>query len=156
MWEAIVAVVMVGMLGMVALVLVLVVIPKLVLHLMSGPLQARIAEQYREEEIVLKDLTANSFGLESEGPLSGRGNGALVLTANHLHFFRFVPKSELRIPLDSIVELDLTKSHRGKATIFNLLKVRFTVEGKPDSIAWYLTDPGIWKSRIEECITNRD
>ena len=123
---------------------------KLVLHFMKGPLEARIAAHYGPDEILMKDLKANSFGLESKGVWQGRGNGGLVLTGKYLHFFRFVPGADLRVPLGAITELTFTKSHLGKATIFDLLKVRFSVEGKPDSIAWYLTDPRAWKKRIEE------
>ena len=79
----------------------------------------------------------------------GRGNGALVLTDQYLHFFRFVSGADLRIPLRAIAELAFTQSHLGKATIHDLLKVRFTVDGQPDSIAWYLTDPRAWMERIE-------
>jgi hypothetical protein len=98
----------------------------------------------------MKDLAANNFGLESWGVWQGRGNGALVLTMGCLHFFRFVSGGELRVPLEAITEVAFTKTHLGKATIYDLLKVRFAVDGKPDSIAWYLNDPKAWKSRIEE------
>jgi hypothetical protein len=98
----------------------------------------------------MKDLTANSFGLESAGVWQARGNGALVLTATDLRFFKFVSKSDLRIPLDAITDVTFTKSHLGKATIHDLLKVRFAVDGQADSIAWYVTDPRAWKERIEE------
>jgi hypothetical protein len=138
-------------LGVVVLVLLVgVVLPKLVYRFMEGPLEARIAAHYRPDEVLLKDLKANSFGLESAGVWQGRGNGGLVLTGKYLHFFRFWPEAEHRIPLDAITEVTFTKSHLGKATVFDLLKVRFVVDGKADSIAWYLTDPPAWKRRIEE------
>ena len=99
---------------------------------------------------LMKDLKANSFGLESARVWQVRGNGGLVLTAEYLHFFMFLPKGDLRVPLGAITELTFTKSHLGKATIYDLLKVRFSVEDKSDSIAWYLTDPPAWKNRIED------
>ena len=104
---------------------------------------------------LMKDLTANSFGLESAGVWQVRGNGGLVLTEKALHFFMFLPQRDLRVPLDAITELTLTKSHLGKATIYDLLKVRFSAEDKTDSIAWYLTDPQAWKDRIEELKAGR-
>lgn len=137
-------------LGVVGIVLVFVGVPKLVLRLMKGPLEARIAALYGPDEILMKDLAANSFGLESKGVWQGRGNGGLVLTKNYLHFFRFVRGADLRVSLGAITELTFTKSHLGKATIFDLLKVRFTIDGESDSIAWFLTDPKAWKNRIEE------
>ena len=57
---------------------------------------------------------------------------------------------DVRVPVESITEITFTKTHLGKATIYDLLKVRFAVDDKPDSIAWYLTDPKAWRSRIEE------
>jgi hypothetical protein len=137
-------------LGVAAIVLVLVVITKLVYRFMKGPLEARIAAHYGPDEVLMTDLRANCFGRESAGAWQLRGNGGLVLTEKNLHFFMFLPKSDLRIPLDAITELTFTKSHAGKATIYDLLKVRFSAEGKTDSIAWYLTDPQAWKNRIEE------
>jgi hypothetical protein len=131
-------------------VLVAIIVPKLVLHFMKRPLETRIAGRYQQQEILMQDLGANSFGLESAGVLQARGNGGLVLTGKYLHFFLFVPKREVCIPLDAITELTLTKSHLGKATIYDLLKVRFAKDGKADSIAWYLADPQAWKSRIEQ------
>jgi hypothetical protein len=137
-------------LGIVAITLVVAVTAKLVLHLLKRPLEARVAAHYRPDEVLMMDLGANSFGLESKGVWQGRGNGALVLTADYLHFFRFVPGADLRVPPGTITEVTFTKSHLGKATIYDLLKVRFVVDGKPDSIAWYVADPRAWKERIEE------
>ena len=67
----------------------------------------------------------------------------------------FLPKRDLRVPLDAITELTFTKSHLGKATMYALLKVRFSVEDRSDSIAWYLTAPRAWKNRIEEVNAGR-
>jgi hypothetical protein len=142
-------------LSVVAFVLVLVVVPKLVLHFLKGPLEARIAALYGPNEILMKDLAANNFGLESWGRWQGRGNGGLVLTKDCLHFFRFVSGGDVRVPLEAITEVTFTKSHLGKATIYDLLKVRFTVDGQMDSIAWYLTDPKGWKKKIEELLAER-
>jgi hypothetical protein len=137
------------LLGVVAVVVAVILVSKLVLHLLKGPLEGRIAAQYGKNEILMQDLGANSFGLESKGVMQLRGNGGLVLTAKYLHFFMFIPKREVRIPLEAITQLALTKSHLGKATIYDLLKVHFAVDGQPDSIAWYLADSQAWKNRIE-------
>jgi hypothetical protein len=133
-----------------ASVLFIALVSKLVLHLLKGPLESRIAGQYKADDILMQDLTANCFGLESKGVWQLRGNGALVLTRSFLHFFMFVPIWDLRVPLGAITELSITKSHLGKATLYDLLKVRFSENGKPDSIAWYLGDPPAWKERIQE------
>ncbi|MFN9719973.1 MAG: hypothetical protein ACK58L_14840 [Planctomycetota bacterium] len=137
-------------LGVVAIALVMSGVTKLTLHLMKRPLATRIAAFYGPDDILMKDLTANNFGLESWGVWQGRGNGALVLTKDCLQFFRFLTGGDVRVPLEAITEVTFTKHHLGKATIYDLLKVRFAIDDKPDSIAWYLTDPKAWKSRIEE------
>lgn len=137
-------------LGVAGLLLVLILLPKLVLRFMRGPLESRIAARYAEHDVLLKDLTANCFGLESAGKFQVRGNGALVLTAKVLHFFMFLPRKEFVVPLEAITEITFTRRHLGKATIHNLLKVRFMNEGKADSLAWYVADPEAWKGRIEE------
>ena len=139
-----------GVVVVLAALLAFGVLGKLVLHLLKGPLESRIAAHYGPDEVLMKDLGANCFGLESRGVTQARGNGALVLTAKSLHFFMFLPRRDFVVPQDAITELSLTKSPLGKATIFDLLKVRFTADGKPDSLAWYLTDPRAWKTRIEE------
>lgn len=132
-----------------------IVIVKLVFRTLEGPLQERVAARYRPDEIVLQDLRANSFGRESTGRTSFRGNGALVLTARQLHFFMAVTKSEVVIALDTITELSLTHSHLGKHTSATLLKILFSTDGQPDSMAWYLPDPQAWKSRIEALMADQ-
>jgi hypothetical protein len=129
--------------------LIAIVVPKAVFRFIKGPLEERIAAHYRPDEILMQDLRANSFGQESIGRLQLRGNGGLVLTNRQLHFFLFMPRSDVSIPLDAITEVKLTKSHLGKATIYDLLKVHFSSNSTEDSVAWYVTDPNAWKSRIE-------
>lgn len=136
-------------LGVVVVLLLLSAVSRLVLHIMKGPLDARITAHYGQDEILMKDLKANSFGLESAGVWQARGNGGMVLTGKNLHFFMFLPKSDNCVPLDTITELAITKTHLGKVTPYDLLKVNYVAEGKMDSIAWYLTDPRAWKLRIE-------
>ena len=136
-------------LGVGGVTLVVVVLIKGVYAFMKGPLEGRIAAQYGQNEILMQDLKANSFGRESAGVWQCRGNGGLVLTAKHLHFFQFLPRRDLCVPIDTITELTMTRSHLGKATLSELLKVHFSTDGQRDSIAWYLTDPQAWKNRIE-------
>lgn len=112
-------------------------------------LESRIAGKYADHEIMLKDLTANSFGRESKGLGQIRGNGALVLTKLGLHFFQVIPRQELFIPLSDIVTVQVVKSHLGKATFHDLLKVGFKTDGGLDSIAWYVADVSQWKQQIE-------
>ena len=142
-------------LGFILVVLTAVMTVNVILGRMKESLETEIGSHYESEGVLMKDLTANSFGLESAGVSQVRGNGGLVLTAECLHFFMFMPKRELRVPLDSITDLTLTKCHLGRATIYDLLKVRFFLDGNSDSIAWYLADPRAWKTRIEGLKTGR-
>jgi hypothetical protein len=116
---------------------------------MRSSLASRVHALYRPDQILLEDDGANFFGKESVGVMQVRGNGALVLTANHLHFFMLAPHSEIRIPISSIREMKITKQHLYKVTPFDLLKVVFSENDRIDSVAWYLSDPILWKQRIE-------
>jgi len=133
----------------VALAFMLVVVP-LIVHRVIGPkLEARIAQVYKPEEIVFKDVRANNFGLESKGPIQARGNGALVLTARELHFFQLIPAREVRIPLDSITEVKTVRSHLGKTVGRSLLYVSFAADGRQDAMAWSVADVEAWLSKLE-------
>jgi hypothetical protein len=86
--------------------------------------------------------------------MQGRGNGALVLTANELGWFRFVPESsDLRVPRENITKVGTVKTHLGKTYGRDLLHVAFTHNGKPDSMAWYVTSVGAWLSKLGEPAT---
>jgi hypothetical protein len=148
--------IVIGLVVVAALVLTLVagLISKVVLAFIKGSLEVRITAQYRPDDILMQDLKANYFGRESAGVGQLRGNGGLLLTAKQLHFFMFLPKSDISIPLTAITKLTITKSHLGKATLYDLLKVTFLANGQPDSIAWYLTEPTVWKNRIEALQTS--
>ncbi len=117
---------------------------------MKGPLTARIAARVPDVEIVHRDLRANNFGLESKGKLQMRGNGALVLTKTAIHFFQLVPSSELEVPLASLKEVSLVRSHLGKYVGYRLLKVRFETANGSDSIAWFVPNAEDWRRKVEE------
>ena len=132
------------------LVALFVVVPKIVTGKMAPALERRIATEYSSDQVILKDLKAATHGLESRGVLQGRGNGALVLTATELGWFRFVQGGDVRIPRESITKVDTVKWHLGKSYGRDLLRVTFTNDGKPDTIAWYVTDLGAWLSKLGE------
>jgi hypothetical protein len=143
--------VMIAVLVVVGVVAMLLVVPKLVLKRMEPALERRISAVYTPGEVVLKDLKAATLGLESRGVLQGRGNGALVLTASELGWFRFMPAGgDLRVPRESITKVDTVKSHLGKTYGRDLLRVTFTQDGRPDSMAWYVTDLNAWLATLDE------
>jgi hypothetical protein len=139
-----------GVAGLLFLALLLILVPWAVSAMTRGPLTARIARHHRQEDILLRDLMANNFGLQSRGVIQLRGNGALVLTAAELHFFMLVPEEEFRIPLGAIREVSLVRAHLGKTVGRQLLKIRFTREGAEDAVAWYVRDPEAWRLKLTE------
>ena len=115
-----------------------------------GRFAQKIDSLYTPDEIVLKDLKANSFGRKADGLLQVRGNGALVLTKTKgLIFSQYVPENELQIPLEAIKTVSTTQSHLGKWVPWKLLKITFDFEGSTDAIAWWISDPQAWISAIE-------
>jgi hypothetical protein len=128
----------------------LVIVPRLLVGWLRSAMSARIAKRFSSTEIVLSELAANAFGVESQGRAQVRGNGALVLTESALVFLQAVPDEELRIPLDAILETSLVRSHLGKTVGKNLVHVRFIDEGKTDSVAWWAPDPAAWVAKIDQ------
>lgn len=116
--------------------------------------EKRIAEAIPDSsDILLQDSGANFFGLESLGGMQLRGNGGLVLTARNLSFFMLVPRRDVQIPLASIEETSLVRSHCGKTVFRDLLKVTFRAGESEalgrESAAWYVRDAGAWKRAID-------
>ena len=139
----------IGMIAALILLVLVAVLTKVTLTLIKGPLRKRLAAVYRPDQILMQDLGANCFGVESAGVWQARGNGALALTADRLHFFYVVPRTEVQVPLSSITEITFPKGHLGKVTPFELLKVSFVANGAADSVAWLVRNPREWKARIE-------
>jgi hypothetical protein len=140
---------------LVGVVVLCVVVPKLVTKVMEPSLERRISRLYSSEQIILRDLEALTLGLESRGVLQGRGNGALVLTADELCWLRFIPeRTDLRIPRENITKVDTVKTHLGKTYGRDLLRVTFTNNGEPDSMAWYVMDLGAWLSQLGDPAKN--
>ena len=136
---------------LVGVIVLFIVVPKLVTQGMEPSLERRISRMYSSEQILLRDLKALTFGLESRGVRQGRGNGALVLTADELCWIRFVPEtSDLRIPRENVTKVDTVKTHLGKTYGRDLLRVAFTNNGKPDSMAWYVSHLDAWLSKLSE------
>ena len=86
---------------------------------------------------------ANNFGVTSKGVAQLRGNGALVLTAEALHFVA-IASDDLAIPRSSIRSTSLVGSHLGKSVGRKLLMVEY--EG--DSVAFFVEDPEAWREAI--------
>jgi len=134
------------------IVTITVVVPVLVLASWKGRLGRQVATSLDPASVLVADYRANFFGIESAGVLQMRGNGALVLTKTALEFFMFVPARRITIPLADVTRTEIVRSHLGKTVFRDLLKVRFDRGAGPDSIAWYVPDPGAWRDRIDTLI----
>lgn len=115
----------------------------------------RIQERFPTEQIILKETTANFFGLESRGSFQIRGNGVLVLTQDELWFSRFIKREDITIPTHTIQAVRLVDSHLGKRILGRqLIYVQFQVAGGLDSVAWLVADPSRWQSAIASLLEN--
>jgi hypothetical protein len=130
-----------------------VVIVLLIFALMRGLVskaKARVAAQIPAQAIVMVDWMANNFGVQSLGVTQLRGNGALVLSKDTLHFFMLVGQRELKIPLAAITGVSLVNRHLGKTVGRKLLAVDFTNDaGAADRVAWYVREPDAWQQRLQ-------
>jgi len=108
----------------------------------------RIESRYRPGEALLSEPAANCFGRESKGSAQIRGNGPLVLTAEHLWFSLLVPADELTVPLIDVLDVDIVDAHLGKSVGRPLLRVRFRGSNGDDAAAWLVADPERWRREI--------
>ena len=122
----------------------------LVFRFVRRRMERLIRDRFTADEILLCTPGANYFGRESAALGQVRGNGALVLTRDALHFFLALPRRELTIPLPSVKAVSLPRSHRGKTVFRPLLRVDFRQEdGTADAAAWYVRNPQDWKQALE-------
>ena len=145
-----VALVVVAVAVIALVVVVFIVVPAITLRWLAGALKSRVAAAFPDDQIVLKDLRAVTFGLQSQGKWQGRGNGALVLTRDELWFSRALPRRDLRIPLDAVTEVTTVRSHLGKTYFRDLLHVSFRTQDTADAVAWYVTDLAAWQGALAE------
>ncbi|MFL6206034.1 MAG: hypothetical protein ACJ739_11850 [Acidimicrobiales bacterium] len=103
--------------------------------------EARLAEV---PGTVLRSSAATAFGQESEGQTPVRGTGTLVLTDVEVAFAQWQPDRLVRLPRASITEVDSTKTHLGKTMNDDLLRLRWSEDGSPDSIAFFVRDLDPW------------
>ena len=106
---------------------------------------------YHKDRIIYFSKKVNFFGQKSAGRAQIRGNGSLLLTADELHFSRWIPKKSLVISLDDIENIERVDSFLGKKKKRKLLKVDFNNnQGQKDSAAWYLDNMQVWEKVIKD------
>jgi hypothetical protein len=137
--------------GSIGLAVVIVLLIFVLMRGLVSKAKARVAAQIPAEAIVMVDWVANNFGVQSLGVTQLRGNGALVLTKDTLHFFMLVGQRELKIPLASITGISFVNRHLGKTVGRKLLAVDFNNEaGAADRVAWYVRELDAWQQRLRE------
>lgn len=135
-------------LGVIVLVTILRVLKLHVRHKLMTEINTRFAGQ----TILCQALGANFFGQASRGMAQIRGNGALVLTRRELYFRMLLPKREWTIPLETIRDVSLVKSHLGKTVFMDLVKVDYLSDQGDDAAAWAVRDPDHWLDEIRQAV----
>jgi len=83
----------------------------------------KILKNYSKQEIKAFSSNVNFFGIKSQGMTQIRGNGALLLTKEYLYFQMWIPKKEIKIPIDKMEKIEEVKSFLGKSKFRPLLKI---------------------------------
>ena len=110
-----------------------------------------ILTKFQDEEILEISLFSNFYGVASRKYKQVRGNGVLILTKEEIFFGMFIPKTEIKIPLKSIIEVKAPKWFLGKTRFRPVLAIVFINEqGNTDSAAWEVRNINGWLSRIKQ------
>lgn len=115
----------------------------------------RIEHDLRGKPAQRIDDMANFFGLQSVGAVQARGNGCLALGEDALLFAQWVPQRDVRIPLHDVIEVDQADSHLGKSTFRKLLRVRWKVDGREETAAWFVRDVDGWTTALQSILRAR-
>ena len=108
-----------------------------------GAAREKIAARFPEGDYLRASEMANNFGVTSKGVTQARGNGALVLTHDALHFLALAG-ADLSIPRSSIHASSIVSSHLGKSVGRALLKVEYD----NDSVAFFVEEPEAWREAL--------
>lgn len=121
-------------------------------RLRSAALQAA-DEALAGERIVMREDSANLFGVRSRGMGQVRGNGVLTLTDRRLHFAMWLPRREVSIERARITGTETPRSFLGRSRLTPVLQVDFTNElGEQDAAAWLVRDLPEWTEALSERI----
>jgi hypothetical protein len=135
-------------LPIVAGLLVVLVGIQLVVRHFKNKFREDIKKKFMGKHVVRDSIGANFFGQSSRGMAQVRGNGALVMTTEELHFVMFAPRRELNIPLTAITSVSTPRSHLGKTVGMRLLRVDFDSPSGKDSAAWAVVGLDDWTSDL--------
>jgi len=93
---------------------------------------------------VRRSMAATCLGLESAGTGQVKGTGTLVLTNDEVAFAQWRPDRLIRVPRSAIAEVDTTRSYLGKTMNADMLRIRWTAEGNPDTVAFFVRELDPW------------
>ena len=115
-----------------------------------------ILAKFEGRDIIRRSVGSNFFGQESLKLRQVRGNGVLILTPRELYFEMWWHKRVYRIPIDSILDIEMNKWHLKKTKSRDLLKIIFTNHrGETDSSAWIVRDLDLWINDIRNQMRKR-
>jgi hypothetical protein len=101
----------------------------------------------RLEEVpgpVRRSMAATCLGVESAGAGQVKGTGTLVLTDAEVAFAQWRPDRLIRVPRSAIAEVDTTRSYLGKTLNADMLRIRWTAQGNPDTVAFFIRELDPW------------
>ena len=101
----------------------------------------------RLEEVpgpVRRSMAATCLGVESAGAGQVKGTGTLVLTDAEVAFAQWRPDRLIRVPRSAIAEVDTTRSYLGKTMNADMLRIRWTDKGNPDTVAFFIRELDPW------------
>ena len=122
---------------------------------MRRDLEKEMRRRFSDHDLLACDPWVNFVGLKSRGVAQIRGNGILALTRYTLWFLMAVPRKEIRINLNEITGVSLTRSHCGKARLARMLKVEIRTLKGTDAGAWLVKQPEQWVELIEQARAGR-
>ena len=93
---------------------------------------------------VRRSMAATCLGVESAGLGQVKGTGTLVLTDAEVAFAQWRPDHLIRVPRSAIAEVDTTRSYLGKTMNADMLRIRWTDEGNPDTVAFFVRELDPW------------
>lgn len=150
---------------MIVLIIMLVVLADLVVDVLLlawwiRRLRAEAVERLKElteGEAVYHVEECNFFGRESKRYKQWRGNGLLALTDRGLRFRQLLPRTEIFIPRDSILDISRPRSFLGKTRFKDLLRVDFADgEGRKDACAWLVPSLEWWVDALKTLRTGEE
>ena len=93
---------------------------------------------------VRRSMAATCLGVESAGAGQGKGTGTLVLTDEEVAFAQWRPDRLIRVPRSAITEVDTTRSYLDKTMNADMLRIGWTADGNPDTVAFFVRELDPW------------